>query len=196
MIRVRAVLAVTGLALGATSLTAQERGVIFRIQGGGYSHTTNLNTSTPYAHFKLGFSLGSGLGVQLNKYLAVQGDFAFGRTKGLGDVDFIGDGVNRYYLGGRLDLRYPLSQSFVPYVFGGAGKLWVDQQGVELEENFQHFNRFAGVFGAGLSFRFPNSKLSLLAEGRALTYKWVAEPFNRNQLDLIYNVGLGYRFGF
>ena len=196
MTRFRGILAVAGLALGVTPVAAQYRGVIVRALGGGYSHTLNLNADEPYAHFKVGFALEGGLGVQLNKYLAVQGDFTFGQTKGLGDVDFIGDRVNRYYLAGRVDLRYPLSTSFVPYVFGGVGRVWVDQQGFENEENFQHFNRFAGIFGAGLSFEIPQTRLSVLAEGKGLAYRWVAAPFDRNQLDFTYSMGLAYRFGF
>ena len=192
---IRGVLVVTGVAVCAAPLAAQ-RGIIVRAMGGGYSHTMNLNSGTPYAHFKVGFNLGTGLGVQLNKYLAIQGDFTFGQAIGQGEVDFIGDRVNRYYLTGRVDLRYPLSDRFVPYVFGGAGRVWVDQAGHENNENFQHFNRFAGIFGAGLSFQIPNTNFALLAEGKGHAYKWVAEPFNRNQLDITYSMGVSYRFGF
>ncbi len=195
MSRLRSVVVLSALGLAAAPLPAQTRGVVFRALGGGYSHTMNLNTSGDLAHFKLGYALEAGIGVQLNKYFAVMGDFTFGQTKGLGDVAFIGDRVNRYYYGGQLQFRYPISH-FVPYVFGGGGRVRVDQQGSETQENFQHFTRYAGMFGAGISYEIPSQPIILMAEGKALTYKWVAAPFKRNQLDLTYSVGIGYRLGF
>ncbi len=193
--RFRGFLVLGGIALAATPAAGQ-RGVVLRALGGGYSHTANLNTIEPFAHFKRGFALETGIGVQLNKYFAVLGDFTFAQTKGLGQVAFVGDGVNRYYYGGRLEFRYPISGGFVPFVFGGGGRVHVDQQGVETSENFQHFTRAAGMFGLGLTYEIPKTRLALLAEGKGLAYKWVAAPFRRNQLDIAYAVGLTYRFGF
>ena len=196
MSAMRKLLSVFALAAIATPLAAQERGVILRAMGGGYSHTMNLNTAGDLAHFKMGFNIDAGLGVQLNKYFAVMGDFTFAQTKGLGEVDFIGDNVNRYYYGGQLQLRYPMAGHFTPYLFGGGGRVHVDQQGLENEENFQHFTRYAGMFGAGLNWAIPNTRVGLIAEGKGLYYKWVAAPFSRNQLDLSYSIGLSYRIGF
>ena len=196
MSAMRKLLSVFALAAIATPLAAQERGVILRAMGGGYSHTMNLNTAGDLAHFKMGFNIDAGLGVQLNKYFAVMGDFTFAQTKGLGEVDFIGDNVNRYYYGGQLQLRYPMAGHFTPYLFGGGGRVHVDQQGLENEENFQHFTSYAGMFGAGLNWAIPNTRVGLIAEGKGLYYKWVAAPFNRNQLDLTYSIGLSYRIGF
>jgi opacity protein-like surface antigen len=196
MSRVRGGFVLLGIALCATPVMAQQRGVVFRAMGGGYSHTENLNTSGPDAHFKLGYTLTAGIGVQFNKYLALESDFTFGQTRGLGAVDFVGERVNRYYVGGRLNLRYPLSGGFAPFVFGGAGAVRVDQQGIQTMEDFQHFTRFAGLFGAGVGYDIPKTRVAILAEGKALTYKWIAAPFNRQQLDLTYTVGIAYRIGF
>jgi hypothetical protein len=194
--QIRGLLTLACIALTASPVAGQERGIVFRVLGGGYSHTMNLNSSGPLAHFKQGLALETGLGVQLNKYFAILGDLTFAQTKGLGEVAFVGDGVNRYYYGGQLQLRYPLSRDFVPYIFGGGGRVHVDQQGVETEENFQHFTRYAGMFGAGLNIAIPKTQVAVLAEGKGLAYKWVAAPFKRNQLDLTYSVGIAYRFGF
>src|SRR6185369_13405376 len=68
MTRLHKLLAVAALAAVATPLAAQDRGVILRVMGGGYSHTMNLNTGPDFAHFKMGFALNAGLGVQMNKY--------------------------------------------------------------------------------------------------------------------------------
>ena len=196
MTRMRKMLAVFALAAIATPLVAQERGVILRAMGGGYSHTMNLNTTGDFAHFKMGFALDAGLGVQLNKYFAVMGDFTFAQTRGLGAVAFVSDPVYRYYYGGQLQLRYPMAGHFTPYIFGGGGRVHVDQKGVETEENFQHFTRYAGMFGAGLNWAIPNTNVGLIAEVKGLYYKWVDAPFNRNQLDLTYSIGLSYSIGF
>jgi hypothetical protein len=196
MIRLRNVLAVAAIAAIATPLAAQERGVILKVMGGGYSHTMNLNTGPDFAHFKAGIALNAGLGIQANKYFAVMGDFTFAQTRGLGDVSFVNDLVYRYYYGAQLQLRYPLGKGLAPYLFGGGGRVHVDQKGIETVENFQHFTRNAGLFGAGFTWAVPNTNVALLAEGKGMYYKWVAAPFNRNQLDISYSVGVSYRVGF
>lgn len=196
MTRLHKLLAVAAIAAIATPLAAQDRGVILRVMGGGYSHTMNLNSGPDFAHFKAGIAFNAGLGVQLNKYAALLGDFTFSQTKGLGAVDFVNDYVYRYYVGGQFQLRYPMGKGLAPYLFGGGGRVHVDQKGIESEENFQHFTRFAGMFGAGFTWAIPNTNVGLLAEGKGLYYKWVAAPFNRNQFDITYSIGLSYKIGF
>jgi hypothetical protein len=189
------VLALAGLAFLATPAIGQERALVVQALGGGYSHAANLNSRGPAAHFKTGFNLGGALGVQLNKYVAIHGDFTFAQTKALGSVSFVNAKVNRYFVGGHTELRYPMG-SIAPFVFAGAGAVVVDQQGPEAKEGFNHFTRVASMFGGGLSFDVPNSPLEILAEGKVLTYKWTGAPFSRTQWDVSYSLGFAYRFGF
>jgi hypothetical protein len=188
-------LALAGLAFLATPAMGQDRAVVVQALGGGYSHLANLNSSGPAAHFKTGFNVGGALGVQLNKYVAIHGDFTFAQTKALGNVSFVNAKVNRYFVGMHTELRYPMG-SVAPFVFGGAGAAVVDQQGPDAREGFKHFTRLASIFGGGLSFGVPNSPLEILAEGKVLTYKWAAAPFSRTQWDVGYSLGFAYRFGF
>jgi hypothetical protein len=187
------ILVLAGLAFLATPVMGQDRAVVVQVLGGGYSHLTNLNTTGPAAHFKTGFNVAGALGLQLNKYASIHGDFTYAQTKALGSVSFIDAKVNRYFVGGHAELRYPMG-SVAPFLFGGAGAVVVDQQGPQAGESFNHFTRAAGMFGGGLSLGVPNSPLEILAEGKVLTYKWVAAPFNRTQWDVSYSLGLGYRF--
>ena len=134
--------------------------------------------------------------LQVSRFVAFHGDFTFAQTKALGAVAFENAKVNRYFVGGHAELRYPMG-SFAPFVFGGAGAVKIDQQGPETSEAFNHFTRFATMFGAGLSYDVPNSPLEILAEGKATTYKWAADPFtDRRRWDLSYSLGFAYRFGF
>lgn len=183
------------LAFLATPMSAQDRAVTLTVLGGGYNHTTNLNVTGPDAHFKVGYLVGAGAGVQVNRYVAIQADGTIGRSKGTGAVAFANEIVNRYFVGGRVELRYPVGE-VVPFVFGGAGAMIVDQEGPETAEAFNHFTRAAGQFGAGLSVEIPATPLAVLAEGKAVGYKWVAAPYSRQQWDIAYTIGFSYRIGF
>jgi hypothetical protein len=182
------------LAFLATPLQGQDRAITFRALSGGYSHTVNLNGSGADAHFKLGYLIGVGAGVQINNYVAILADGSISRTKGTGAVAFANEIVNRYFVGGRVELRYPFGE-LAPFVFGGAGAMVVDQQGQESTEDFDHFTRAAAEFGAGLSFDIPRTPLSVLAEGRTMAYRWVAQPYSRQQWDIAYTLGFSYRLG-
>jgi len=189
------ILALAGVALLATPGLAQERAVVVQVFGGGYNHLANLNSSGPAADFKTGFSLGGAVGVQLNRYVGVHGDFTFARTVARGDLPFLGAKVNRYFVGAHAEVRYPMGR-VTPFGFAGAGTITVDEKGTEPDEDFKHFTRLAGMFGGGLSFEVPNTPVEVLAQGKVLTYKWAAAPFSRTQWDFSYSIGLAYRFGF
>jgi hypothetical protein len=128
-----------------------------------------------------------------SKYVGIHADFTYARTQGKGAVAFAGDEVNRYFYGGHIELRYPVTANLSPFIFGGAGAATIQQSGTVV--SFNRFTQLAGMFGAGLAYRVPDSPIDLLVEGKALTFKWDAAGFNRNQLDVTYSVGFAYRFG-
>jgi opacity protein-like surface antigen len=194
MTRFRTLLALGGLALLARPVLGQDRAVVVQVLGGGYSHIANLNQSGPDAHFKVGYNMGAAVGVHVTRNLAFHGDFTFASSKGLGDVDFAGDRISRYFYGAHVELRYPFGNGLAPFVFGGGGAVTVDQKGPTADDVFGRFTRGAGTFGAGLSYAIPGAPVELLAEGKALTYKWVAAGFDRMQWDLTYSLGFAYRF--
>ena len=77
------------LAVLTAPLSGQERSLTFRLLSGGYSHTRNLNVTGPDAHFKLGYVIGTGVGVQINEYVVLQADASLARTEGTGSVAFV-----------------------------------------------------------------------------------------------------------
>ncbi|MGE0442297.1 MAG: outer membrane beta-barrel protein [Gemmatimonadales bacterium] len=196
MSRVVKVLAAAGLVLATTAAQAQERNVQIQFLGGGYSHTANLSKTGADAHFKQGFNLETAVGVMASKYVGVHADFTFARTKGLGNVDFAGKKVDRFFYGGHVELRYPVNESVAPFVFGGAGAVTIDQQGPTADDAFGRFTKPAAMFGAGMAMALPNAPVDVLLQGKALTYKWEAAGFNRQQWDVTYSIGFAYRFGF
>jgi len=193
----RMVLVLAGVGLLAAPASAQDRAVVFQVLGGGYNHLANLSSSGADAHFKTGFAIGGAAGVHLNQYVAVHADFTFARNQARGALDFAGDNVDRYFYGGHVELRYPVTEAFAPFLFGGAGAVTVNQRTVGAEvAAFNRFTKPAGMFGAGLSYLIPGAPVELLAEGKALTYKWDVAGFNRMQWDVTYSLGFAYRLHF
>lgn len=193
----RTSLILAGLALLAAPAVAQDRAVVFQVLGGGYNHLANLSSSGADAHFKTGFALGGAVGVHATRYVAIHGDFTFARSEALGAMSFAGDRVDRYFYGGHVELRYPFASGFAPFVFGGAGAVTIDERtSGSVPHAFDRFTKAAGMFGAGVSYLIPGAPVEILAEGKALTYKWVAAGFDRQQWDVTYAIGLAYRLPF
>jgi hypothetical protein len=181
-----------------SSLAAQDRGVIVQVLGGGYSHVNNLNPAGT-AHWNTGFNAGLAVGYQANKYVGVHGDFTLGRNKAKGTMPFAGTTFNRYFYGGHVELRYPVTERFSPFIFAGGGGVTVDQRGVSATAApataVSRFTKPAAMFGAGMNIAVPNSNVSVLLEGKGLTYKWDKAGFNKTQLDVSYSLGFAYNFG-
>jgi opacity protein-like surface antigen len=159
--------------------------------GGGNSPLTNLN-ETGSADLKTGWTLGGGAGVQLNQYLAVRGVFDFARDKGSsGSTAFAGQRFNHYFYGGDLQLRYPTTSGFSPYILAGAGAVTIDNKD-DLTPN--KTTKFAGKGGVGVEYVFPNNGFGLFAQGASYVYKFDRDGFNKTQFDVLWTAGLSYRF--
>src|SRR4026207_1003944 len=99
-----------GLGLfSVASLAAQENGraMVFQAFGGGASHLRNLNSVGTTADFKLGFNLGAAIGVEVNDYMAIHGDFTYTRNEARGASTFAGTNFDRFFYGGPLGPRHP-----------------------------------------------------------------------------------------
>jgi opacity protein-like surface antigen len=184
--RIAAVVAV----VAALALPAEaQRSLIVSIYGGGADHLADLQSSPP-VWFMPGYDLGASVGVQLNEHLAVHGDFTFTRNPVQGTGAFAGTDVNRFFYGAHLEARFPLSIGLAPFVFGGAGAVSVDQLGVD---QFKPFTRPALMYGGGVSYPIPRSRVEVFGELKGLTYKWNTAGFNRTMFDVTYSVGASYR---
>ena len=179
----------TVLAVLAVPARAQQRSLIFSIYGGGADHLADLQSSPP-VWFMPGYDVGASIGVQLNDYWAVHSDFTFTRNPTRGSSSFAGADVNRFYYGAHVEGRYPLSIGLAPFVFGGVGAVSVDQLGLD---QFKPFTRPALMYGGGMFYGIPRSRVEVFGEVKGLTYRWNTAGFHRTMLDVTYSVGASYR---
>ncbi len=188
-----AVLLGVGLLAPGTAHAQEERGVIAFVHGGGFSPVQDLNDSGT-ASFKTGFAVGGGVGYQINRYVAVRGNFNFARTA----AEALGYGIdaskfNRFLYDGDVQLRYPTRSGATPYIFAGGGATTVVED-LDVDEP-PSFTKGAGKVGVGVAYQIPDSNLSLYAEGTGWLYKRDRYGFDKTQFDIAWTAGLSYRFG-
>lgn len=191
-----------------------DRGVIVGVYGGWYDHLLDL-TANHTADFAPGVSYGATVGVQLNRYLALHGDFTFTRNRAEGDATFAGMMFDRFFYGAHAEVGYPMLGGVTPYVFLGGGAVTIDEVGNAA--TIAPFTRPAAMFGAGFFAKLFGTRFELFAEAKNLVYKWDQggfDPvqwyipttggqmyrigwdtghFNRMQSDLTYTAGVAYR---
>jgi opacity protein-like surface antigen len=187
----RLAVTVAALFVVATPLVAQQRThtVILSVYGGGADHLADLQSSPP-VWFMPGYDLGASVGLELNRYFAVHGDFTYTRNPTQGRSMFAGSDVNRFFYGAHLEARYPLSIGFSPFAFAGVGAVSIDQLGVD---QFDPFTKPAGMVGGGVFYSLPRSRVEVFGEVKGLTYKWDRAGFDRQMFDVTYSIGASYR---
>jgi hypothetical protein len=180
----------------AAPIAAQDRGLIFFARGGGFNGLTSLDDQGVHDFKRVGFNVGGGLGLQFNRYLTLRGDFNFDRNELRTNDIRTGTKLNRYFYDAALQLQYPTTSGFEPYVFAGGGGVTLDQNGLGATET-----KGAGTFGLGLNYRIPGSPFGVFLEGKS----WVFKPtglagslagFDRTQVDLAWSGGLSYKVRF
>lgn len=176
----------------------QERAVVFSARVGGFSALNHLNDA-PTAAFKTGFNVGGGVGMQVNKYVVLDGDFAWGqhqyRTNGVAS----GIELNQFFYGGDVKLRYPTASGITPYALGGGGAVTFHQLGTSGVDKTKGFRRL----GAGLSYQIPHSNWTLYVQGDGFAYKvsnfapgTVLAGYDKTQVDIVYSGGVSYHLPF
>jgi opacity protein-like surface antigen len=168
---------------------AQQRSLIFSVYGGGADHLADLQKN-PSVWFMPGYDVGVSVGLELNAYWAIHSDFTFTRNSTRGSSAFAGADVNRFYYGAHVEGRYPLSIGLAPFVFGGVGAVSVDQLGID---QFRPFTRPALMYGGGLFYPIPRSRIEMFGEIKGLTYRWNTAGFHRTMFDVTYSLGASYR---
>jgi hypothetical protein len=164
--------------------------VILRLSGGGADHLTDLSKVGTGASFSPGYNLGASAGLELTPTFAVLADFTFTRNEAWGTATFAGQDVNRFYYGVRAEARHSLGRGVAPYGFLGVGAVSVDQQGVD---QFKPFTKPALMYGGGVSYALPNSRLGAFGELKGVTYRWNAAGFAKTMLDVTYSLGVSYK---
>ena len=179
------------LLLAAAPLAAQgEREIVVSLYGGGADHLADLQKSPP-AWFMPGYSIGTSVGVQLNNNIGLHGDFTYTRNPVEGSGLIAGRDVNRFFYGLHAEFRYPMRQ-WTPFTFAGFGAVTIDQLGLDA---FKPTTRPAAMFGGGVFYRIPVTRLEMVGEIKGLAYNWNMAGFHRNMVDVTYAAGLAYRFG-
>lgn len=165
--------------------------VVFGNAGVG-SPLTDLNESGS-ADFKSGWTAGGGVGVQLNRHLAVRGVFDFLRTEGEDNsIAYAGEKFNQYFYGGDVQVRYPTETGFVPYLLAGAGAVTIDNKD---DDTFERSTKFAGKGGLGVEYAFPDQGLGVFVQAATYVYTFDRGGFDKTQVDLLWTAGFSYRFG-
>jgi opacity protein-like surface antigen len=195
--RMIAALLVSLLVPGITA--AQETGqsfartsLVFFANGGGNSSLTDLNDAGT-ASLETGWTGGGGVGVQLNRFLAVRGTFDYAQSDGQGTASISGQTLNRYFYGGDVQLRYPTASGFAPYLLLGAGAVTIDNPD---NAAFDRFTKFAGKGGLGLEYLLPRSNLGLFAQASSYVYDFDQNGFDKTQVDVLWTAGLSYRISY
>ncbi|HEX9895410.1 MAG TPA: outer membrane beta-barrel protein [Gemmatimonadales bacterium] len=165
--------------------------LVFFANGGGNSPVTDLNEAGT-ASLKTGWTAGAGVGVQVNPYLAIRGSFNFARSEGEGPAAGLltGQKLNHYFYGGDVQLRYPTSSGFAPYLLLGAGAVTIDNTDLN---TFERFTKFAGKGGLGVEYVLPRSNVGLFVQGTTYVYGYDRGGFDKTQVDLLWTGGLSYR---
>lgn len=190
MKRYSILIALAGAAvLAGAGLRAQDRAVVFSLYGGGADHLADLAKSPP-VWFMPGYDLGMSVGLQLNHYFGVHGDFTFTRNPTHGYASFAGADVNRFYYGAHVEGRYPTSIGIAPFAFAGAGAVSIDQLGLD---QFKPFTRPALMYGGGLFYAIPRTRVEAFGEVKGLTYRWNTAGFRRTMVDVTFSMGASYR---
>ena len=164
--------------------------VVFFANGGGSSALTDFDDAGT-SSLKTGWTAGGGIGWQFNRYVAVRGTFDFARAEGDGSANaFNGQQFNRYFYGGDVQLRYPTTSGFAPYLLLGAGAVTMDNAD---NASFDSFTKFAGKGGLGVEYALPRSNVGLFAQATSYIYQFDRNGFDKTQADLLWTAGLSYR---
>jgi opacity protein-like surface antigen len=179
--------------------TAQDAGQTFDrpslvlfANGGGNSSLTDLNDAGT-ASLETGWTGGGGVGVQLNRFLAVRGTFDYARSDGQGATAISGQALDRYFYGGDVQLRYPTASGLAPYVLLGAGAVTIDNPD---NVAFDRFTKFAGKGGLGVEYALPRSNFGLFVQASSYVYDFDQNGFDKTQVDVLWTAGLNYRFSY
>jgi opacity protein-like surface antigen len=165
--------------------------LVFFANGGGYSPTADLNSSGT-ASLTTGWAVGGGAGVQLNRYVAVRAGLDYARSEGDdASIAFAGQTIRHWFYGADLQLRYPTSNGLAPYLLAGAGAVTI--KGKDTPTLQDSFTKFAGKGGLGVEYNLPSS-LGMFVQGTSYIYKFDQGGFDKTQVDVLWNVGLTYRY--
>lgn len=194
----RSILGAAALALAvAGPVAAQDRAVRLFARSGGFNGVTNLDDAGTADFNKTGFNVGGGAGVQLNRFVALRGDFTYARNELRTNGVNTGDRLNRFLYTAAVQLQYPTASGFEPYAFVGGGAVTLHEVGTSGQDK----TKATGTFGLGLNYAIPNSRLGVFVEGQGWLYDLnnlggSLAAYDRRQVEIGWSGGLSYTLPF
>ena len=185
-----ALLAVVGAAPGQ----AQVQAVSLFVHGGGYSALKSLN-SDGTADFKTGFTLGGGIGFEVDRNVELRVSLTGAQSHLLSDGVETAAYLNRYYFTGDLKGQYPLAGGATPYATVGAGVVLLHEKGTTGGNRTRGFAHL----GVGLAYAVRKD-LSCFVQGDGFFYALsqltggALSAYTRSQSDVAWSAGISYRF--
>ncbi len=188
-IALSAVLAGTG--------AAQDRAVWFMAKSGGFNGVTSLNDAGTADLKKVGYNLGGAVAVQLHRYVALRGNFSFGRNELQANGGATGDRLNRFFYDAVIQVQYPTRIGLMPYVFAGGGAVTLHPVGT----SGLNTTKGTGTFGLGVNYALPRTGLGFFLEGQGWVYqakdlKGFLAGYDKTQVEMSWSGGVSYRAPF
>jgi len=176
---------------------SQDRAVWFFARSGGYNGLTKLNDAGSADLKKVGYNVGGGAGVQVNKFVALRGDFTYARNQFRANQVGTGQHLNRFFYDGAVQLQYPSAIGLMPYLFAGGGAVTIHQVGTTGQDK----TKGTGTAGLGLNYTVPGSGVGLFVEGKSWLYKptnvgGALTGVNKLQYEIGWSGGLSYKLPF
>jgi hypothetical protein len=188
-------LALTAILAGPA--VAQGHSLTLFGRSGGFNSLTNLNDAGTMDFKKVGYTVGGGAVVQVQRFVSLRGDFTYARNPFRLNQINTGQDVNRYFYDAAIQLQYPTSVGLEPYLFAGGGAVTIHQVGVTGQDK----TKGTGTAGLGLNYTVPRIGLGFFVEGKS----WLYNPTNltgilagvdKLQYEVSWTGGASYRFRF
>lgn len=136
------------------------------------------------------FSFGGGLALQLNPNVAIRAQTTYHRTRYRGATVAPPDsGMAQFAIGGDLQIGWPATSAWVPYIFFGAGAVTTDFDDAAQATS----TRLAGRFGIGINRVSSLGAWFLEVDG--LLYKFEGFGLGRTQFDIETKLGFALALG-
>lgn len=176
---------------------AQDHAVWFLGKSGGFNAATNLNAAGTADFNKIGYNVGGAVGVQVNPYVTLRGNFSFARNQMQANGLDTGDRLNRFFYDAAIQLQYPTTVGLEPYVFAGGGAVTLHEVGTSGQDK----TKGTGTFGLGLNYTIPQTGLGLFVEGQGWVYQMskldgYLSSYDKTQVEIGWSGGLSYRLPF
>jgi len=177
------------LAAGASRpLSAQDQALVVSLHGGRHFPVVNLTDAGD--DLAGAFSFGGGLALQLNPNIAIRAQTTYHRTRYRGTTVAPADsGMAQYVVGGDLQIGWPSTSSWVPYVYFGGGVVATDFDDASQGTS----TRLAGRFGVGINRVSRVGAWFFEVDG--LLHKYVGFGLSRTQFDVETKLGFALALG-